>query len=460
MDINEIINLDDSTALGYLKDKQVKVPDWFTLSKDYYGKNHRVMDRSFRRDKELDEGRVEGVSRIYIELEKIIVSRMTEFMFAIPVKRLYNGVDDDEQKEEISKAIESIYNKARIDSCNIDRARKFFATCEICTLWYASDTSQPMYGINANKKLKLQTYSPEDGYKLYPLFDNYGDMIAMTIEYSYQKIDGTADSYTETYTALRHVRWKNGVRELDEENPLGKIPMVYMNRKEAIYSMISHLRDEIELTLSRNSDVISYNSAPILQVAGDLIGDSESKDTSKRILRVENGGSVSYVDWKQSIDSIKFQVSTLLEVIWMLVQLPDLSFDKLKGLGMLSGEAMKVLLSDAHLKVGDEKGVFLEMLDREANIIKEYLANLKPDWREKIYEIEIEHIITPFVHNDDKSKVELLTKATGGKSLMSQLEAIEYLGMSANPNETYNQIKEEDLAAQNSQVLDIFQGAE
>jgi hypothetical protein len=144
----------------------------------------------------------------------------------------------------------------------------------------------------------------------------------------------------------------------------------------------------------------------------------------------------------------------------MLVQLPDLSFDKLKGLGMLSGEAMKVLLSDAHLKVGDEKGVFLEMLDREANIIKEYLANLKPEWRKKIYEIEIEHIITPFVHNDDKSKVELLTKATGGKSLMSQLEAIEYLGMSANPNETYNQIKEEDLAAQNSQVLDIFQGAE
>ena len=51
-----------------------------------------------------------------------------------------------------------------------------------------------------------------------------------------------------------------------------KIPGVYTYRPVPIYHGLSYIRKEIEYTLSRNSDVIAYNSAPILKIAGGMKG--------------------------------------------------------------------------------------------------------------------------------------------------------------------------------------------
>ena len=42
------------------------------------------------------------------------------------------------------------------------------------------------------------------GYGLYPLFDEYDDMIAMSVEYTATKGTGKSISYFETYTADKH----------------------------------------------------------------------------------------------------------------------------------------------------------------------------------------------------------------------------------------------------------------
>lgn len=110
-----------------LKEKSVCVPSWDELIKDYEPTLHAIVsDTITRKDKTKSDGTTEKASRIYIGLEKLLTKRMTEFMFSIPVKRVYHNIEDNETRQQIAKAIENIYKYARIDSENIKRGNAYF----------------------------------------------------------------------------------------------------------------------------------------------------------------------------------------------------------------------------------------------------------------------------------------------------------------------------------------------
>lgn len=435
-----------------LKRKSVCVPSWDKLIKDYEPKEHEIVtDTVTRKNKVKTDGSVEKASRIYLGLEKLLTRRMTEFTFAIPVKRVYHNIEDNETRQSIAKAIEAIYKYARIDAENIRRGNAYYAACEICTIWYAVEKPNSLYGFRSRFKLKCKTYSPMDGVSLYPLFDERGDMLAMSLEYN-KKILDKEITYFETYTDKKHYKWKqeNGLfweEVTNEPIALMKIPAIYAYRDSAIYADLSYIRKEIEYTLSRNSDVIAYNSAPILKVAGGMKG-GEDKGESRRVFRVENGGDVSYVSWAQSIEALKYHVETLTNSFWSQSQMPDISFDKMKDLGNIGYDARQTLLTDAYLKVGDEAGNWLEFLDRESSIVKAFLSLMNIQWKEEIDNVDVENIITPFIQNDEKNEIEKLTTANGGKPILSQLESIKALGYSNDPEATLKQIQEEEAVAQ------------
>ena len=93
--MDEITSILDSTRpvdniINDLKEKSVTVPSWDKLLKDYEPTEHDIVsDTVTRKDKIRSNGDTEKASRIYIGLEKLLTKRMTEFMFAIPVKRVY-----------------------------------------------------------------------------------------------------------------------------------------------------------------------------------------------------------------------------------------------------------------------------------------------------------------------------------------------------------------------------------
>lgn len=449
-----------------LKNKSVVVPEWSKLLKDYEPTKHRIVDdKETRKDKIKSDGQVEKASRIYIGLEKLLTKRTTEFAFAIPVRRIYHNTEDNEKRQQIAKAIEAIYKYARIDSENIKRGNAYFASCEIFTIWYAAEKPNSLYGFKSKYKLKCKTYSPMDGVMLYPLFDELGDMLAMSFEYK-KKLKDKEVTFFETYTADKHYKWKqeDGDWESTMEPEkitffLGKIPGAYVYRPVPIYHGLSYIREEIEYTLSRNSDVIAYNSAPVLKVAGKIVGDEE-KGESRRIFRLQDGGDVSYVSWSQSIEALKYHVETLLKLFFMQGQMPDLSFENMKSLGNIGFDARQMILSDAHLKIGDESGAWIEFFERECNVIKEFLKFMNTDWKDEIDNVEVEHIITPFIQNDEAALIGRLQKGNGGKAIFSQLESIRMAGYSNDPAETLKQIQEEDKAVQQARVNSLFEGAE
>lgn len=444
----------DSQLLSMLQQKNVYPPAWDKLLAEYDSSKHPVCDKTKRPDKIRQGVGKEEVSRIHLDLEKLITVRMVEFMFAIPVNRVYSDIDDDPTKIEIRKAIEAIYKYCRFDTENTERAKQLLASCEVATYWYTVDQPNNAYGFKSEKKVKCKNYSPMDGYELYPIFDEYDNMIAMSVKWTAKHTD-TKDTFFETYTDTRHILWKNDKVEKDEANTLGKIPYIYSYRLKPIWDGVQHLINELEFTLSRNSDVIAYNASPILAVTGNIQG-KEQKD-ARRVYRLENGGSVNYVTWSQAIEAIKYQVETLFRLIWQRVQLPDLSFENIKGMGAVSGEARKTLLTDAHLKVGDEQGDFIEIFEREANIIKAYLKKLNPAWSEKIDEIQIEHVVTPFIQNDEASEINKYYTANGGKPLISHKESIQLAGLSADAEKTYEDLQNEAAQEQAAKMGGLFQ---
>ena len=445
-----------------LREKSVSIQDdWSVLVNDYEPKMHGIVtDVSNRKDKIHANGKIDKASRIYVGLEKLLVNRMTEFVCAIPVKRVYRNIDGNPVRQEIAKAMEFIYKYARINAENIKRIRAYFAACEVFTIWYTVKHDNTLYGFNSKYKLKCKTYSPMDGVRLYPYMDALGDLLAMSFEYSV-KNGNEMETYFETYTADRHYKWKqNGggwESEIDgEEIAIHKIPGVYAWRATPIYDGLPVIREEIEYTLSRNSDTIAYNAAPVLKVVGALQGE-ESKGSTQRIFRVENGGDVAYVAWQQAIEALKYHVDTLLKGFWMQAQMPDISFDNMVSLGNIGYDARKTLLTDAHLKVGDEKGALEEAFEREANVIKAFLKEMNTAWASEVDNVEVEHIITPFIQNDEKAEIDKWMSAAGGKPVMSQLEAITNLGLSDDPAETLEQISKEsanETAARMSSIME------
>lgn len=447
-----------------LREKSVCIQDdWSVLVKDYEPKLHTIVtDIVNRKDKIRTDGSVDKAARIYVGLEKLLVSRMTEFMCAIPVKRLYHNIEGNETRQEIAKAIEAIYKYARINAENIKRIRAYFASCEVFTIWYTVKQENTLYGFNSKYKLKCKTYSPMDGVKLYPYMDALGDMLAMSFEYSV-KNGNDLETYFETYTAEKHYRWRqNGAgweTETDGEDiVIHKIPGVYAWRPAPIYDDLTVLREEIEYTISRNSDTIAYNAAPVLKVVGELKG-TEHKGSAQRIFRVENGGDVAYVAWQQAIEAIKYQVSELLKMYWMQSQMPDVSFDNMASLGNIGFDARKTLLTDAHLKVGDERGPLEEAFERETNVIKAFLKEMNTAWATEIDNVEVEHVITPFIQNDEKAEIDKWMAACGGKPVTSHLEAITNLGISSDPAETLKQINEEAANDSVSRLSSIMEQA-
>ncbi|MDR0711131.1 MAG: phage portal protein, partial [Prevotellaceae bacterium] len=149
-----------------------------------------------------------------------------------------------------------------------------------------------------------------------------------------------------------------------------------------------------------------------------------------------------YITWEQAVENLKYYVAELRQAFFTQLQLPDWSYESMKSTPM-SGEARKQMFIDAQLKVKDESGRLLEMLDREVNVIKAFLKMMMKGREKDIETLQVETVITPFTINDDKETITNIMTATGSKPVMSQREGVALLGWSNNVDETIKQIREE-----------------
>ena len=134
-------------------------------------------------------------------------------------------------------------------------------------------------------------------------------------------------------------------------------------------------------------------------------------------------------------------------MIYTITQTPDISFDAVKGIGAVSGVALKLLFMDAHLKVQDKMEIFDDYLQRRISIVQAFLSvmNTKDaEFRAACQSLTIEPEIAPYMIEDERAKVDLLVAANGGKPVISQKTSIQQLGWVDNTEAEYDLIQEEN----------------
>ncbi len=462
MKIEEIVQAGrpPQDIISDLKQKNIVLPPWEKLKKEYDPQYHDVMTDKSYHDK-TRKGGIEKVTRITYDLQRLAVKRMTELMFAIPVKRVYHPENDGQKK--VAAIMEAIYKKNHINSENIRRGRNLFASCETCTIWYTQEAETTYAGVKSKLKLRCKSYSPKDGDQLYPLFDDYDDMIAMSVEYSRLEANKTETYYFDTYTADHHYRWVNSGKgwEADEVEPIniGKIQGTYTSRPDGpIWEGDPQSRNvsELEWTTSREGNYLRKNSRPTWVIYTDSVkpttgGEKNTDENSGRnVLRYSKDSKAGYATWDQATDALKFQCDELKRNFFTSLQLPDMSMDQMKAIPM-SGEARKMLFIDCQLKCIDESGPWLETFDRENNVVKAFMTVMFPDLKADIEALQVENVITPFEIDDESSTITDYTNATGGAPIASQKTAIQRLGWVDDADEELQQIQSES-----SQTEDLF----
>lgn len=449
-----------SEIIADLSQKSTKPFSWKKFKEAYYPLNHRIAgDRSGRIDKVHENGAIDKAARIPIAYEKLFIRHLNQFMHANSVKREYMGIDKNKARQDIANAIERIYDSVDIDAVNMERGLAYFASCEILTVWYAVREENDKYGFHSQYKLKCKVFSPmTDDCELYPLLDENDDMIAISFKYT-KKVKDASYNYFETFTANKHFKWHNGdtrdwvddIQYTDGEGNttygddivLGKIPAVYAYRKDpAVEEGTLELREDEEYLVSRDSDIVAYNAAPILEVKGHLKGD-ERKGETRRVYKVSTDGGINYVSWSGSTEATKNHHDMGKSLIHMVNQMPDISFESLKGLGNIGYDARVMIFQDIILRVKEESKPLLQMYRREGNVIKAFLKLLNTSWAKEVDNVWIKHSIDIYIPRDESSEIDKRMKANGGKPIESQLESIQRFGRSKDPQATLEAIKKE-----------------
>lgn len=457
MDINDIIQIGarpNAAIIADLKQKTVNVPAWGGgrkgLQWQYDPTKHPVMDKALYPDIVAPDGSLERVTRITYDLQRLATKRMTELCNGVPVKRNYSPQND--AQKDIANYLEAIFTRNRIDAVNIERCNMLFAGCEVMTLWYAVAQPNDIYGFSSPIKIRCANYSPMQGDELYPLFDEYGDMIAMSVAYR-RKVDKRWVSFFDAYTADHHYKWSNEDSEWqlveDDAYAIGKIPAIYMYRPSPIWENTSDIVYEMEWAMSRNGNYLRKNSKPLFVVFADqeiAYGQEKSEtEESRAVLQYPKGSAAQYVTWAQAVENLKFYMDELRQQFFAQLQLPDWNYEKMSQMA-LSGESRKQLFIDAQMKVKDESGRLLEFYSREINVVKQFLiAALGGRYAADIEALQVDVEITPFSITDEKDTIENLLGANGNKPMISQRESVELLGWSNDVDKTMSELAAQDM---------------
>lgn len=392
--------------------------------------------------------RTEKVARVAIALQKLIIKRAVSFCFGNPPK--YNATPQNDNEQAVLYALNRILVDVKSKSMNRKIARAIFGFKECAEYWYTVPVNKPhsKYGFPAQHKLRCALFSPEYGDTLYPYFDETGDMVAFSRAFSRKDDNGNAVDYFETFTDKEHWLWMNGTNGYDaapgypKPIAIGKIPVIYGHQPYFETEDVDKLIDRLEHLLSNFADTNDYHASPKIFTTGQINGWSK-KGESGAVIEGEEGATMQYVSWQNAPESVKLEIETLLKLIYTISQTPDISFDAVKGLGAISGVALKLLFMDAHLKVQDKGEIFDDYLQRRVNVILAYIGQINTTLEKDCDNIIIEPELVPYMLVNELEELNYWLTANGNKPVISQEESVEGAGISKNVEATMQKIKDQ-----------------
>ncbi|WP_231464740.1 phage portal protein [Pedobacter sp. Leaf132] len=448
------------TIINNLKLRPYPLPDVSKFEKRLDVLGHDVFNTAKREDKTIypdpvkdaagnitskGEGKTEKVNRIGFALQKLVIKRAVSFLFGNRVVLDYNAETDEEKA--LIECLEEMLEDNKEEFLNKQIARKIFSFTEAAEYWFPvqGEESHEEYGFSTKFKLRCKIFSPDKGDKLYPYFDEHENLVAFSREFKIKK-PNLETIYFETYTDEELVRWKQSSLSItggwieDHREPIAikKIPIVYGRQDEMETEDIESIINRLEKMFSNLGDTNDYHSAPKIFVNGRILSFG-SKGSSNTVIQGEKDAKAEYLSWDHAPESFLVEANNLIKMAYTITQTPDISFDSVKGIGALSGIALKLMFLDAHLKVKDKEEIFIPYLQRRYKIMRAYATEMKNGFK-TVAKMKIKPVIEPYMIADELMQAQVLQTANGGKPFMSQLESVKAYGGN---QEDYDKIKEE-----------------
>lgn len=397
-------------------------------------------------------------NRIALPIEQDIVNIHTAF--TVGMEPTLDCQPEDNKEKGVFEAIKQVFKKNKLKYQNRKIVRSWLAEQEVAEYWFVVKDDgfwtklkrkvAGLFGKKAPKyRLKSQVWSPFRGDKLYPFFDDSGDMVAFSREYEKTDINGNKHKVFMTITDKMVYQWNldktweaNAERSFAHNLP--KLPVVYASRSEPLCAKVSQLRMRLEKCLSGYADCIDYHFFPLLMLFGDLQPSSVTGDARNRILELMgDGANAKYLTWDQSSDPIKVEIETYFNQIYGLTNTPRISFDQLKGVGnALSGTAFRYVFMAAHMAVQNHAEELGSFFQRRVNFLTSAIGALNASLEEASRTVDIETEIVPFMIDSESDKVTTAAAAVSG-GVWSLEHGIAYCSNYGELQDELQQIKEE-----------------
>jgi len=376
-----------------------------------------------RKDKVV-KNEVIPVTKIAIPFQRKIVKSAASFLFGSPVKLVSKDETDD-----ISK-VSQIWGKLRMNQLLLDFCKTSKSETEASLVFFhVKKEGEDPY-------LKARVLSNDNG-KVFPVIDAYGDMVAFGWEYTAR--EGEKDvKYLYVWTKDKVIlskgdgsKWEP-VEGYPQENPFGKIPVVYLSQDKPEWWEVVQLIDRFEMRFSKWADTNDYFGAPMYKAKGGVKSFPKKDDTGKIIkldvIETDKGNIIEadldVLSWDHAPESTKMELDTNKGLIYGMTDTPDLTYDSVKGLGSISGVALELLFFGSIIKAKWDMGDYVTVVSRAINIMKAGMNNILKGENTVSEELEVDIQFTSILPQNLKETIEILTEASGGKQVMSQKTAM------------------------------------
>ena len=427
-DLYQLLEDKDITrAISLMQDNDKDVDN---ALKEYYPQQHEVMKRPNKPRKNMPPYVTCKLPRA---IQRYINEVELSFLFGNPIKWEKEDGDDEAYKLFIDFIKSSRFNSNM-------RSVKRIAGSET--------ESAKLYHIYRDEEnnvyIKPVVLARSTGYKLRPLFDQYGDLVAFAYGYVVKSSNGKNVEHWDIHTpqvifecskdAL--IGWKVSPRE----NPTGKINVIYYKQKKA-WDGVEQRIARIEDTDSKIGDTNNLFAEPIAFATADVVEMMDDPEASGKMIKSTKDGKFEYINPPAASELREAEKKDLMDSVLFDTFTPNLSVEALSSMsGELSGVAIKRLMSLAYLKRANLMEIYEEMLDREKNVIISALKVQHPEMANKLDTLKIRFTISEPFEEDKHTEWQSLSSLYGA-GLVSLEKAVEMLALTKSPQEEIDRIK-------------------
>lgn len=411
------------------------------VRKEYNPDTHNIIFEAMRRDK--SKYRAERLTR---SRQRYINEIEVFFMLGKPIQ--WSKPANEDGDEAFNEYVQMLKD-TRFDS-TIRKVKRIAGSETECAVLFRN------YKQNNEAKLQLVVLARSEGYTLRPLFDQYGNMLAFGYGYNLKDGDNTIEHFDvqtpdNIYEA---VKGKVGWNVTKKPNLTGKINVVYFSQPKA-WDGVQVLTGREESIMSKIADTNNYFADPMASATVDVIDSLAEPNKPGKLIQLTDANSrFEYINPPTASEAQQAELSSLERAILFDSFTPDLSFDALKGMGTLSGAAIRRAMILGFIKRDNLLEIYDTAVDRMKNL---YLASMAKvthiRMAKQLQSLNITYKFAEPFAEDEASKWAEIGKAYND-GIISLEKAVELLAISDNPQEEIERIKKAKAESSMSNIIE------